>query len=211
MLPQPVKTKGLFDLDVDDEIWQEIGLDVDEDRSIPAWLGNQDVRDGIKLRLELDRCQEEEMRLRRERTAMQEWAREEWACLAIAETKCGASAAGFMVWDLYSHRTALVTDADVLFLLQLRKVDLVQLCSVWQTDTRPVPADKVLGPSWGPTQEELHDAATCAVTGSWDAPVSSSGSSESDGDSDGDDSDFDTDLLDAVEFADSLDSHHHVL
>ena len=53
VLPQPVEIKGLFDLDVDDEIWQEIGLD-DEDVSIPAWLGDLDVRDGIKLCLEFD-------------------------------------------------------------------------------------------------------------------------------------------------------------
>ena len=90
VLLQPVKTKGLFDRDVDDDIWQEIGLDdVDGDTPVPAWLGNQDVRDGIKLCLEFDRCQEEEARLRRERTAMQEWAREEWACLAIAEATHG--------------------------------------------------------------------------------------------------------------------------
>jgi hypothetical protein len=90
VLPQPVKIKGLFDLDVDDEIWQEIGLD-EEDVSVPAWLGDQNVRNGIKLCLEFDRCVEEKQRLRRERTTMQEWMREEWACLAAAETNHGTS------------------------------------------------------------------------------------------------------------------------
>jgi hypothetical protein len=96
VLPQPVKIKGLFDLDIDDEIWQEIGLD-DEDVPIPAWLGDQKVHDGIKLCLEFDRCLEEEKRLCRERTAMQEWMREEWACLAAAEATHGTSAAGFVI------------------------------------------------------------------------------------------------------------------
>lgn len=96
VLPQPVKIKGLFDLDVDDEIWQEIGLD-DEDVSIPAWLGDQNVRDGIKFCLEFDRCVEEKQRLCRERSAMQEWMREEWACLAAAEAIHGTSAAGFVI------------------------------------------------------------------------------------------------------------------
>jgi hypothetical protein len=96
VLPQLVKIKGLFDLDVDDEIWQEISLD-DEDVSIPAWLGDQNVRDGIKLCLDFDRCVEEEQRLQRERTAMQEWMREEWACLAAAEVNHGTSAAGFVI------------------------------------------------------------------------------------------------------------------
>ena len=124
-----------------------------------------------------------------------------------------------MCWT-FTYHAALAQDIDVLFQLQLRKLDLVQLCSVWQTDTRPVPTDKSLGPSWGPTQEELHDTATHAVSGSWDdcEPSQSwwtrSGGSDSDGDSDGapfDDLDFDSDLLDAVEFTDSLDTHHHVL
>jgi hypothetical protein len=107
VLPQPVKIKGLFDLDIDDEIWQEIGLD-DEDVPIPAWLGDQKVRDGIKLCLEFDRCLEEERRLRRERTAMQEWMREEWACLAAAEAIHGTSAAGFVVHVRFD-RTNLVS------------------------------------------------------------------------------------------------------
>ena len=85
ILPQPVKTQGLFELDVDDEIWQDTGLGDDECHPTPPWLVDQDVRDGIKLCLELDRCREEETRLRRERVAMQEWLREEWECLIRAE------------------------------------------------------------------------------------------------------------------------------
>jgi hypothetical protein len=49
--------------------------------SIPGWLGDENIRTGIKNLLELDRCQEEEVRLHMERCAMQEWMMEEWTCL----------------------------------------------------------------------------------------------------------------------------------
>jgi hypothetical protein len=44
----------------------------------PQWLSSEAVRQGIKFLLEYDRCLEEEIRLTRERCAMQEWMREEW-------------------------------------------------------------------------------------------------------------------------------------
>ena len=82
---QPVRTKGLFELDVDDEIWQDIGLRDDQSHPTLPLLVNQDVCNGIKLCLELDQCREEEMRLCKERVAMQEWLHEEWECLICAE------------------------------------------------------------------------------------------------------------------------------
>jgi hypothetical protein len=67
----------------------------------------------------------------------------------------------------------------------------------------------MLGSSWGPTREELLDAATRAVTGGWDEQEMSTHlqdahqlSGSDDGDSD------DSDLLDAVELADYVDYHH---
>ncbi|KAH7903544.1 hypothetical protein BJ138DRAFT_1107585 [Hygrophoropsis aurantiaca] len=71
--------------DVDDDMWQDIGLEDDLDDSVlPGWLSDEKIRQGIKDMLELDRCKEEEQRLMRERCAMQEWAREEWACVENA-------------------------------------------------------------------------------------------------------------------------------
>jgi len=48
----------LFKLDVDDDIWQDIGLtdNNDEDLDIPAWLGDECVQAGIKSLLELNCC-----------------------------------------------------------------------------------------------------------------------------------------------------------
>jgi hypothetical protein len=79
--PEPIKKDGLFQLDVDDSIWQDIGLEDDGMLSIPKWLGDENVRQGIRSLLELDRCLEEEICISKERCAMQEWMIEEWMCV----------------------------------------------------------------------------------------------------------------------------------
>jgi hypothetical protein len=75
--PLPIAREGLFKLDVDDEVWQDIGLD-DPDDHLPGWLADDSVRQGIKCMLELDRCEEEATRIMQERCALQEWMQEEW-------------------------------------------------------------------------------------------------------------------------------------
>ena len=74
---------------MDDEIWQDIGLNDALEGEMPGWLGNDDIRQGIKSLLELDRCEEEEKRLCKEHQAMQEWMVEEWQCLCEAIRTCG--------------------------------------------------------------------------------------------------------------------------
>ncbi|KIJ90232.1 hypothetical protein K443DRAFT_70394, partial [Laccaria amethystina LaAM-08-1] len=57
--PHRIATDGLFKLDVDDDIWQDVGLDdmdLSSGKEIPQWLGDEGVRKGIKSLLELDRC-----------------------------------------------------------------------------------------------------------------------------------------------------------
>ena len=90
--PHPINREGLFKLDVDDDIWQNIGLNEDDHEGhaiIPGWLGSDNVRSGIKSLLLLDRCEEEERRLCKERQAMQEWMIEEWAAASKAKNICG--------------------------------------------------------------------------------------------------------------------------
>jgi hypothetical protein len=83
--PHRIEKEGLFKLDVEDEIWQDIGLDdVEFEGEIPGWLGDDGIRQGIKSLLELDRCEEEERSLCKERQAMQEWMLEEWECVSEA-------------------------------------------------------------------------------------------------------------------------------
>ncbi|KZP02115.1 hypothetical protein FIBSPDRAFT_906147, partial [Athelia psychrophila] len=62
--PEIIPPGGLWKLDVDDTIWQDIGLDEDEyDGKPPLWLRDEKVRSGIRNMLDHDRCIEEEQAL----------------------------------------------------------------------------------------------------------------------------------------------------
>ena len=87
--PVPINRDNLFSLDVDDDIWQDIGLDEHESEVVPGWLGDEKVREGIKAMLTVKRCLEEIARLKRERTALQEWSRGEWQAINRAIAICG--------------------------------------------------------------------------------------------------------------------------
>ncbi|THU97957.1 hypothetical protein K435DRAFT_661825 [Dendrothele bispora CBS 962.96] len=86
--PRPIDVSRLFNLDADDELWQDIGLNYDEaddeDAMPPPWLSDDNVRKGIRAMLELDRCEEEEERLAVERKAMRSWFEEEWSAVMSA-------------------------------------------------------------------------------------------------------------------------------
>jgi hypothetical protein len=84
-LPIEIPREGLFKLDVDDDIWQDVGLDDGDHDLAPLWLRDENVRQGIKSMLMLDRCEEEEARLLRERRALQEWMQEEWQVVQRAK------------------------------------------------------------------------------------------------------------------------------
>jgi hypothetical protein len=83
--PKSLDSKGLYALDVDDEIWQDVGLD-DESCGVelPGWLVDDEVRGGIRAVLEYDRCLEEEHRLVHERRSLQIWFAGEWDLLMNA-------------------------------------------------------------------------------------------------------------------------------
>jgi hypothetical protein len=78
----------MFQLDVDSDIWQDIGLE-DCNPDPPLWLADEHVREGIRMMLEVDRCNEEEKRLLRERSALQEWFSMEWLSVQTALEKGG--------------------------------------------------------------------------------------------------------------------------
>ncbi|KAG6913351.1 hypothetical protein DXG01_007517, partial [Tephrocybe rancida] len=66
LCPEKIETKGLFALDVDDAIWQDVGLDEGSNEVPPPW------------------CMEEEHRLRHECHSMRVWLSEEWQIVNLA-------------------------------------------------------------------------------------------------------------------------------
>ena len=138
-VPSKVNIESLFKLDVDDDIWQDDGLtsDMDNASEVPGWLGNDNVRQGIKALLLHDRCQEEKRRLLKERRSMQEWFTEEWD-LANSALK------------------VMEDDLDFSYQLKRHKENLLHLCLVWTKDTWSIPC--TLPKAWGPTDDELRVA-----------------------------------------------------
>ncbi|KAI6015741.1 hypothetical protein BKA83DRAFT_4031408, partial [Pisolithus microcarpus] len=57
--PVLIPRDALFKLDVDDDIWQDAGLEDDTGRLPPAWLADEKVQSGIRSLLELRCCEEE--------------------------------------------------------------------------------------------------------------------------------------------------------
>ena len=87
--PLPISRDELFKLDVDDDIWQDIGLNDESNGLPPAWLADEKVLLGIKSPLEFRHCEEEENRLLKERRMLAEWFTEEWNWLHKAKLNAG--------------------------------------------------------------------------------------------------------------------------
>ncbi|KIK24182.1 hypothetical protein PISMIDRAFT_42500, partial [Pisolithus microcarpus 441] len=86
--PLPIPTKGIFQLDVDSDIWQDSGSGEGSSEP-PNWLADAGVHKGIRLMLEVDRCNEDERRLSREWSVLQEWFSMEWQNLQRALENAG--------------------------------------------------------------------------------------------------------------------------
>ncbi|KAF7343583.1 hypothetical protein MSAN_01978800 [Mycena sanguinolenta] len=177
--PVPIPTKGLWQLDVDDVIFQDVGLDDGEDESTepPLWLCDEKVRSGIKAMLELDRCNEEEARLRRELRALRVWFAEEWKVVKDAIDRAESDV------DKYH--------------LQLRQDKLVRLCATWEKHLPQLVHPDAL-PPWGPSPLQL---SKCNVEAHLPARGEDRHYGEEEGEeSGGEDDDFG--MLEAVERAD---------
>ncbi|KAJ6524780.1 hypothetical protein B0H19DRAFT_1214956 [Mycena capillaripes] len=145
MAPLPIPPKGLWQLDVDDAIFQDVGLDDrdDDNDEPPPWLCDEKVRTGIKALLELDRCDEEDARLRREKLALRVWFGEEWKMITEAIEGAAPSA----------------SDVDE-YHLRLQQDRLVRLCATWDKSLPDMGVDIAAMPPWGPSAVQL---ARCRV------------------------------------------------
>ncbi|KAF8197276.1 hypothetical protein K438DRAFT_1906137 [Mycena galopus ATCC 62051] len=135
MPPVQIPTKGLWQLDVDDTIFEDVGLDDPDGEEPPLWLRDEKVRAGIKAMLELDRCDEEDARLQREAIALREWFREEWNIITA---------------------TIEAAECDVeKYHLQLHQDKLVQLCVTWDKRLPAFGAPVESLPRWGLSQLQM--------------------------------------------------------
>ncbi|KAG1888878.1 uncharacterized protein F5891DRAFT_987759 [Suillus fuscotomentosus] len=123
----------------DDDIWQDVGLD-SNDMAPPAWLADENMCAAIKFQLEVDRCNKERARIMRECCVLQEWMMAEWDALQEA-------------------RTHAEENGDLCFHFDLRAHLLSGLVVHWQSQVRPIPCAWPLPDSWGPTPNDLAEAA----------------------------------------------------
>ncbi|KAI6009918.1 hypothetical protein BKA83DRAFT_4504202 [Pisolithus microcarpus] len=131
--PLLIPRDSLFKLDVDDDIWQDVGLGDDSDGLLPPWLADEKVCSGIRSLLELRRCEEEERCLLQEKKNLVLWFSEEWG--SIQRIRGGA-------------------DDDLAYELDCRASTLAGLCLMWQKQLRDYPWTP--DEDWGPSDQELH-------------------------------------------------------
>lgn len=205
--PDKIESSGLFTLDVDDAIWQDVGLNDDGSEEPPRWLCDADVRNGILAMLDLDRCKEEELRLRHERCAMQEWFSEEWAIVSAAYKNTGV-----LVIQYHStHTNRFSEDAGLRYQLGILKDRLCHLCALWQKSVHTLDIaiiDDEL-PEWGPNPDELLDAKVAEVTAAWgDYPIEDDDNDDgNDRNLDGGEDEMDIGLITALEAMDLADAY----
>ncbi|EIW73772.1 hypothetical protein CONPUDRAFT_68424, partial [Coniophora puteana RWD-64-598 SS2] len=90
VLPLKIDCDGIFALDVDDNIWDDVGLD-ESSTNAARWMSDSNIRIGIRHVLTFDRCEEEKARVRAERTRLQEWSRGTWDALVNVTNNQGSS------------------------------------------------------------------------------------------------------------------------
>ncbi|KAJ7432852.1 hypothetical protein B0H11DRAFT_1660616, partial [Mycena galericulata] len=138
--PQVIDPKKVWQLDVDDNIWQDVGLDDNDNddgaagsSEPPLWLSNESVRSGILAMLDVDRADEEDRELEKECRAMQVWFAEEWEVVNLALEEAASE--------------------GLRYGLHLRRERLLRLCATWQRHL--LRSDDATVPAWGPTAAEL--------------------------------------------------------
>ncbi|KAG6914848.1 hypothetical protein DXG01_014961 [Tephrocybe rancida] len=127
--------KGIFALNVDDTIWEDLGLDKWSLTPLPPWLSDEGVQAGIRALLEYDRCIKEKVRLQHKCRSMHFWLSEEWHIVNLA---LGTD------------------DASLSYHLRLRRSSLLRLCFQWQLSVNLFDfGDPASLPDWGPSTEDI--------------------------------------------------------
>ncbi|KAF9515662.1 hypothetical protein BS47DRAFT_1275238, partial [Hydnum rufescens UP504] len=76
-----VQMEGLYQLDVDQDIWEDSRGDIADfpDGIVPPWLGDPSVKEGIRLSQEIANCHQELERWKAEHANLQTWFCEEYS------------------------------------------------------------------------------------------------------------------------------------
>jgi len=124
----------IWELDVDDDIWNDALYLDDEEEKIPEWLGNEDMRGAIRNRVENERCKEELVRLLKERNNLRSWMVTEWRATKAT-----------MEFD---------QDEWLMFQLELKLEKLALLAGRWEKAVEVMKED-LEEEDWGPSREIL--------------------------------------------------------
>ncbi|KAJ7050371.1 hypothetical protein C8F01DRAFT_1092378 [Mycena amicta] len=140
--PQQLNEAHIFDLDIDDCIWLDVGLTDDDSAAIPNALLDPELRKCIRALLQKRRCEEESHRLSREHRHLHIWFATEWTAVQQAIQGC--------------------TDGPLTYQLRRRKQDLLTLYLTWtpSLDVLVTPANV---PVWGPLADKILQARLAQV------------------------------------------------
>ncbi|KAF7965862.1 hypothetical protein HWV62_41202 [Athelia sp. TMB] len=140
--PDPIPDGGLWKLDVDDSIWQDLGLEDDgaSNNAPPPWLKDESTRLGIRHVLDYDRVLEEERRVVYEHLALQQFAKEEWLVIQTVKEE--------------------TDNIDLIYQMEHRARLLCRLCYIWRSSTTAMPGDN---DAWGPSIHQMDQAGTHEV------------------------------------------------
>jgi len=72
-VPKQLSSEGLWNLDVDDDLWTDLARDEQFQDSAPRWLYDEPTKQGIHAMLNLQRSEEELEQLNHERGVMFTW------------------------------------------------------------------------------------------------------------------------------------------
>ncbi|KAF9507822.1 hypothetical protein BS47DRAFT_1303550 [Hydnum rufescens UP504] len=109
-VPPELVMGGLFNLDIDQDIWENADMVDFEGGEIPLWLANKEVRDGIRVAQEVKSCQEELRRCDVEYSNLRAWFVEEYEAVHnIFKFGNGVSLQySFLIWKLIIMSTKMM-------------------------------------------------------------------------------------------------------
>jgi hypothetical protein len=161
VLPRRILAEELWDLDVDSALWRDPALDDDQDDVKPGWKWNPNIRRGIRAMLVVDRCTEEEQRLREERRILQQVAQKTSAAILYLTQESGHG-----------------EDEDLLFSLHTIGKEWTRRIARWRRMAEGLRVDLDVGTSWGDLHE--HYGESDIFDGDQDAEVTDDSSSVDD-------------------------------